>query len=92
MSKYLLTDPEVKEEFARYYTEEDMMMPEPYFTIASGIIAIVRKAQHAKTVRMLFERIEQEKLSINCVGRSVVIGIDEDTLQSIKQEILKEVE
>lgn len=41
----LLTDEQVKKELGKYFTEEQMLMPEPYFTITSGVIAVVRKAQ-----------------------------------------------
>ena len=40
-----LTDEEIREEFKKYYTKEQLVFPEEYFDIITGIIAVVRQAQ-----------------------------------------------
>jgi len=45
----LLTDEAIKTELKKYFTEDQMMLPEPTFTLVTQIIAVVRKAQDAKT-------------------------------------------
>jgi len=66
----LLSDEECKEEFNKYFTDEQMELPEPYFTTVTGIIAIIRKAQLAKAepliraecqarVERIFKEIEE---------------------------------
>jgi len=49
----LLTDEEVKEELKKYFTDEQTQFQEPEFTIISGIIAVIRKAQLAKVQPIL---------------------------------------
>lgn len=41
----VLTDEEIKAEFGKYFTEDDMKLPEPIFTTVTQIIAVVREAQ-----------------------------------------------
>ena len=62
----LLTDKEIKEELKRYFTDEQMEMPEPYFEIISGIIAIVRKAQLAHCEPVI-DRLEAENKALSGV-------------------------
>ena len=45
----LLSDEEIRGELKKYFTEDEMLIPEPYFTIVTGIIAVVRQAQRDLT-------------------------------------------
>jgi rubrerythrin len=55
----IISDEEVKTELKKYFTEDQLLMPEPYFEIVSGIIAVIRKAQFQKCQQSTQTQIEQ---------------------------------
>uniref|UniRef100_A0A6M3JQI4 Uncharacterized protein n=1 Tax=viral metagenome TaxID=1070528 RepID=A0A6M3JQI4_9ZZZZ len=81
IEKCRLTDEEIREELKRYFTDEQMLMPEETHDIVCGVIAVVRKKQLAKAIPLISaearKQVAQDILDI--VDREPYMAFDQIT-------------